>query len=170
MICDLHAGTHIDAPRHFLADGATIETLPLEVCLGPAYVAYLPEVKVITAGDLDRLALEAGVSRLLLKTANSNLWAAGVRDFQARFVDLSPDAARWLVQRRVRLVGIDYLSVERPKDDYEVHRILMTAGVVILETLDLSRVAPGWYELICLPLPLAGAEASPTRAVLRRLL
>jgi len=167
--CDLHAGTHIDAPRHFLAPGATIDTLPLEVFLGPAYVAYLPGVAVISAADLDRLSLETGVERLLLKTDNSKLWAARVREFQPAFVDLTPDAARWLVNRGVRLVGIDYLSVERPKADYEVHRILMAAGVVIVETLDLSRVSPGWYELICLPLRLTGAEASPARAVLRRL-
>ncbi len=169
MICDLHAGTHIDAPRHFLAKGETIDALPLEAFIGPAYVAYLPQTDLISAQDLEQLPLDAGVSRLLLKTRNSNLWALGVRDFYHDFVALSLEAARWVVERGLRLLGIDYLSVERPGEHYEIHRLLMEAGVILVETLDLSRVSPGLYEFICLPLRLQGAEASPARAVLRRL-
>ena len=106
---------------------------------------------------------------MLLKTDNSTLWSARKGAFDRSFVGVSPAGARWLVDRAVRLVGVDYLSVEPFEGDGETHRTLLGAGAVILEGLDLSSVDPGFYELLCLPLRLAGAEAAPARAVLRPL-
>lgn len=169
LAMDVHTGTHVDAPRHFLADGATVEQLDLEVLIGPATVAHLPDVAAVTAADLASLALGPRTRRLLLRTRNSELWARGETSFQADFVALTEDAARWVAEQAIALVGVDYLSVQRFEDGPETHRLLLRAGVVLVEGLDLSQVAPGEYELVCLPLRLAAAEGSPARAVLRPL-
>lgn len=165
--CDVHVGTHVDAPRHLLENGNTIEQLPLDVLIGPAVVAYLPEVSAVTADDLAGVTLLPGTKRLLLRTGNSQLWVAGVTNFRKDYVALTADAARWAVNQDIRLIGIDYLSVQRYDDSPLTHQILVEAGVIILEGLNLANVQPGVYELICLPLYLAGAEAAPARAVLR---
>ena len=167
--CDVHTGTHVDAPSHFLAGGATVDALPLDVLIGPAFVASLPEAPAVTPEVLSGLGLPSGTSRLLLRTGNSRLWSSGPTGFRTDFVALTAEAARWLVDRHVRLIGVDYLSVQRYGDGPLTHRTLLGAGIVIVEGLDLSGVAPGPYELICLPLRLAGAEGAPARAVLRRL-
>ena len=159
----------MDAPAHFLADGAAVDALPLDVLVGPAFVASLPEAESVSAVDLAGLHLPQGTSRLLLKTRNSGLWSAHPGEFRTDYVALTADAAQWLVDRHVRLVGVDYLSVQRYGDSPRTHQLLLAAGVVIVEGLDLSRVAAGPYELICLPLRLTGAEGAPARAVLRRL-
>jgi len=167
--CDVHIGTHVDAPRHFLKDGATVEQLPMDILIGPAVVAYLPEVHTITVSVLNDLVLPAGTKRLLLRTSNSELWAAGVSEFREDFVALTAEAATWVVDRGIRLIGVDYLSVQRYEDNPGVHQILLGRGVIIIEGLNLSNVLPGSYELICLPLKLVGAEGAPARAVLRPL-
>jgi len=167
--CNVHAGTHVDAPRHFLEKGCTVEQLPLEILIGPAQVAYLPEVNAIGAEDLATLALSPGTGRLLLRTRNSELWAAEIPDFRPDYVALTAEAAHWLVINGIRLIGIDYLSVQRFQDSRLTHQVLLEAGVIILEGLNLADVAPGVYELICLPLRLRGAEGAPARAVLRTL-
>jgi arylformamidase len=166
--CGVHTGTHVDAPWHFLDDGATVERLPLDVLVGPAVVAFLPVVNEITAADLEALALPEGTRRLLLRTRNSGLWASGVTGFRRDFAALTGDAAAWLVQRGVRLIGIDYLSVQRFEDSYETHRTLLAAGIVIVEGLNLDGVNPGDYDLACLPLKIDGADGSPARVVLIR--
>ncbi|HEY5649143.1 MAG TPA: cyclase family protein, partial [Nitrospiria bacterium] len=114
------------------------------------------------------LTLSKGAQRLLIRTRNSELWENNDGTFRENFTALTRDAAQWVVDRGIRLVGIDYLSIQRYQDDPETHRILMRAGTVIIEGLDLSGVAAGIYELICLPLRLEGAEGSPARVVLRR--
>jgi len=167
--CDVHAGTHIDAPWHFLPDGITIEQVPVDVLIGPAVVAYLPEVGVVTAGDLVALALPPGIKRLLLRTRNSDWWAAGVKEFRKDYVALTADAARWVADHDIRMIGVDYLSVQRYEDSPLTNQILLGAGVIVLEGLNLADVQPGAYELICLPLCLVGAEVAPARAVLRPL-
>ena len=167
--CDLHTGTHVDAPSHFLADGTTVETLPLDVLVGPAFVAHLLEVEYITPEDLADLNLPTDVKRLLLRTRNSELWATETTEFKKDFVALTPDAAQWIVDKEISLIGVDYLSVQRYSDDSITHEILLGAGTVALEGLNLSDVQSGFYELICLPLRLVGAEASPARAILRRI-
>ncbi len=167
LACGVHTGTHVDAPHHFLNDHRTVETLPLDVLTGPAQVVELPdEVAVVTADILQKAGVETGTSRLLLKTRNSQLWKRREKDFFPQFVGISEDGAAWLVERRIRLIGIDYLSVAPYKQGTPTHRTLLQAGMVILEGADLSAVEPGHYELYCLPLKLVGSDGAPARAIL----
>lgn len=160
-----HTGTHIDAPAHLLPDGMPVDQIPLELLIGSCLVVDLADHDgEIDVGLLKKLPL-MGETRLLFRTRNSNLWA--LPGFVEDFTALTPAAATWLVDSGVRLVGIDYLSVEREQSQGKVHRTLLEAGVVILEGLDLSGVKRGKYELICLPLKLRDADGAPCRAVLR---
>jgi len=161
-----HTGTHVDAPDHFLNNGRTVENLSLDLLVGRAYVLYLPDVNMITASILMEADIPPRTRRLLFKTKNSDYWAKGNKEFQTDFVGLSVDAAELLVDRNVKLVGIDYLSVAPYKMGKQVHTILLNAGVVVIEGLDLSNVSPGRYTLHCLPLKLGGADGAPTRAIL----
>lgn len=169
LAMELHTGTHIDAPRHFVADGATVEDIPLDALIGPAAVARIGTGGPIGPAELEALDLPVNVDRLLLRTPNSSLWAKHPGEFQQDYAALSLDGARWVVDRGIRLFGIDYLSVQRFSDGPETHQVLLKAGVVLLESLNLSAVEPGSYELICLPLALVGTEAAPARAFLRPL-
>jgi arylformamidase len=162
-----HTGTHIDAPHHFLNDNRTVESLPLDVLTGPCYVVQLPDdMNEISAEVLDRLPLPTGVARILFGTRNSKLWAQGEEQFQENFVSISPDGAEWLVAHGIKLVGIDYLSVAPYSDPVPTHQVLLRAGVIVLEGIDLSQVPRGFYDLYCLPLKLAGADGAPARAIL----
>jgi arylformamidase len=165
--CNLHTGTHVDAPKHFLQSGTSVEQLPLDVLVGPSFVAHLPEALDITPGDLADLNLPPGIRRLLLRTRNSELWAAETAEFREDYAALTPEAAQWIVDQKIRLIGMDYLSVQRFADSSITHEILLGAGTVVLEGLNLSNVQPGFYELVCLPLKLLDAEAAPARAILR---
>lgn len=153
-----HTGTHVDPPAHFLPGGDTVDQLPLDLLVGPALVADLSEAPEVDADALEALALPAGTTRLLLKT--------GPEDGGATTGALTPAGARWLVEHGVRLVGVDTLSIEPDTDEYPVHHILLGAGVVIVESLDLSAVSAGGYQLVCLPLRIAGGDGAPARAVL----
>jgi arylformamidase len=167
LACSVHAGTHVDAPAHFIENGSTVEQLPLGILIGPALVAELPETEAITADDLGKLDLQPEVTRLLLKTKNSALWTDLEHRFNPNFTALTSGAAEWLVHNGIRLVGIDYLSVQLfGEAEALTHRILLEAGVVILEGLDLHEIRPGSYRLICLPISLVGSDGAPTRAVL----
>jgi arylformamidase len=137
--------------------------------VGEAYVADLPDVETITASSLEHLALPPGVTRLLLRTRNSALWAGEMGAFREDYTALTSDAAQWVVDRGIRLIGVDYLSVQHYHDGPLTHQILLHAEVVILEGLNLGHVAPGEYELLCLPLKLVGADGAPARAILRTL-
>ncbi len=163
---DVHCGTHIDGPMHFLHDGDPLEAYPIELFIGTAWVTHVVGVTTISATVLDGLGIPDGTERLLLRTANSSLWHETPARFHADYVGLLPSAATWVVERGIRLVGIDYLSIQRYGDDPETHRILMRAGVAILEGLDLEGVAAGRYRLVCPPIRLGGAEAAPARAFL----
>jgi arylformamidase len=160
---DVHSGTHLDAPLHLLPEGASVDETDLGACIGPAFVADLRGVKEIKATDLEP-RVPSDVARLLVRTDNSLLWNEPrfVEDFAA----LTVDGAQWIANRRIRLVAIDYLSIEQFGGDSSAHLVLMEAGVVILEGVDLSEVESGRYGLICLPLRVAGAEAAPARVVL----
>lgn len=162
---DVHCGTHVEAPLHFLPDGAALDGLPIETFVGRAVVADLTTVDAVTARELAALQLPDGTLRLLLRTRNS-VGGRANEGFRTDYVAITADAASWLAQRGIRLVGIDYLSIQRFSDDAETHRILMRAGIVILEGLDLQLARPGAYTLVCLPLKIAGVEAAPVRAVL----
>jgi arylformamidase len=167
LSCSVHTGTHVDAPRHFIEDGAPVDRLALDVLVGPAEVVEVQDKDLITADHLENLKLPEPTRRLLIKTRNSDLWADGRHAFNPDFVALDTPAARWLVGRGIRLVGVDYLSVQRYRDkDPATHRVLLEAGVVILEGLDLRNVKPGPYRLLCLPVKLAGCDGAPARTIL----
>lgn len=167
-----HTGTHVDAPAHFIADAGRVEAMPLDALIGQARVVQIPdEVQAIDAGHVE-VALLGRATRVLFKTRNSNFWAQASAGFRKDFTYLTPEAARALVERGVRLVGIDYLSIENfNSTDYATHTILLERGIVIVEGLDLRDVSAGDYELICLPLKLADGtgDGAPARCVLRSL-
>ena len=163
----VHQGSHMDAPHHFLHEGAMIEDFPLERLIGETQVLAVPdEAESITAEVLQTLGIKEGIKRLLFKTRNSQFWKTDPHDYREDFVSLSLDGADHLISLGVELVGIDYLSIS-PADDFRpVHTRLMENGIAIVETLDLSEVPAGFYTLICLPLKLKGVEGAPVRAVL----
>lgn len=163
-----HIGTHIDPPYHFMRDGQPLDQVPLDVFIGPASVIDVGEVDVIDAAVLRRFDL-AGATRVLFKTKNSRFWHT-TNEFQTSFVYLEADAAALLVECGVRLVGIDYLSVEKFNfEEPTTHWTLLGANVVIVEGLDLTEVSPGDYELLCLPLKIKDGDGGPARVVLRDL-
>lgn len=163
-----HTGTHVDPPSHFLADGTTAEALPLDVLIGDALVADLAGIDgPIGPDELGGLPLPATVARLLLKTGNSRIWERPPDGFPDAYASLTADGAAWVVERGIRLIGTDFLSIEaRGAPGHPTHRTLLEAGVVIVEGLDLSRVEPGAYTLVCLPLKILGGDGAPARAVL----
>lgn len=159
-----HTGTHIDAPRHFVENGKTIEQIPLDVLIGTARVVELAGIREISRAVISFLNLE-GSERVLFKTSNSFLWHETT--FQEEFVYVTECASTYLAENKVKLVGIDYLSVEKyGVDRPAAHTTLLQAGIIILEGLNLSEVQPGDYRLICLPLPIVGADGSPCRVIL----
>ncbi len=164
----VHAGTHIDAPYHFLGgETATVEQLPLNLLTGRVYVLHLPdEADLITAEILKKSEIPPRTRRVLFRTRNSHLWKKNSQEFYKDFVALSPDGAEYLVERGVKLVGIDYLSIAPFYDSVPTHKILLEAGVIIVEGLDLSQVPQGRYSLYCLPLNLIGVDGAPARAIL----
>ena len=167
MSTSVHLGTHVDAPHHFLNDGRTVESLPLDVLTGPCYVIQLPDgVDAITAEVLERTEITPDMKRILFGTSNSHFWARGETRFQEDFVAITEDGAEWLVERGVQLVGVDYLSVSPFGDSEPTHKVLLKAGVVIVEGLNLSNVMRGFYDLYCLPLKIAGSDGAPARAIL----
>lgn len=162
----VHTGTHVDAPYHFLPGGKTVEQLNLNMLTGRAYVLHLPDVDVITATVLDAAQIPPRTRRVLFKTRNSGYWRDSGAGFRSDFVGLSVDGAEYLIKRGVKLVGVDYLSVAPYHQSRPTHEILLSAGVVILEGLDLSQVSQGRYTLYCLPIKLAGSDGAPARAIL----
>jgi arylformamidase len=162
----VHAGTHVDAPFHFLSDGITIEELPLDLFIGPARVCAVECGTHITAVEVARAGID-GETRVLFKTRNSHLLKKG--DYDASFAPFSVDGAKALVDRGVKLVGLDYLSAAAANEQVPVHRAFLDHGVILLEGVDLAEVPPGRYELFCPPVKLAGSDGAPCRAVLREL-
>lgn len=163
----LHTGTHIDAPLHFVRGGKSIDVMPLEIFMGPVFVAHLPDVKEITAADLDTLQIPENTTRILFKTSNSALWGVE-KKFKQNYVGLTTDAATWLAARNIILIGVDYLSIAKFEEAVEVHNILLGRGIALLEGINLSYAEQGMYELHCLPVKLSNLEAAPVRAVLVR--
>ncbi len=161
-----HTGTHIDAPSHIVPGGTTVDGLELETLVGPCHVFEVPGADEIDVMHLRGLPIK-GTIRALFKTANSALWDTR-EDFSEDFVALTPMAARFLVGMGVKLVGVDYLSVEGYQaQGTPAHLALLGAGVAIVEGLNLAGVPPGDYELIVLPLKVVGADGAPARALLR---
>jgi arylformamidase len=161
-----HTGTHVDAPAHVVDGGAGVEALPLEILCGRARVIEVTSRKAITADDLERLDLTEDI-RLLIKTYNSRLW--GDPTFHSDYIGIAESAAKLLVHQGVKLVGIDYLSVEPyGTEGAPTHQLLLGAGMVVIEGLNLRDVDPGVYEMYCLPLAIVGCDGAPARVVLRR--
>ncbi|MBA3466413.1 MAG: cyclase family protein [Gemmatimonadaceae bacterium] len=160
-----HTGTHADAAKHFFDDGQTVDAIPLETLIGPALlVAFPDELMSVTAADFAGVNLD-GHTRILLRTRNSALLRRD--DFVPDYTFLAPDGAEFLADKGVELVGVDYLSIEQfHSGHHKTHRTLLERSVVIVEGLDLSVPPPGEYQLICLPLRLAGLDGAPARAVL----
>ena len=159
-----HAGTHVDPPRHMDNSKASVDELPLALLVGDALVVELLGIKEIGRKELSSLSIK-GHERVLLKTDNSQLWNKS--DFSEDYAFLTEEGARYLIEIGVKVVGIDYLSVERFNGDGALHRILLENGVLILEGITLQEVPTGSYELICLPLKIMDGDGAPARAILR---
>jgi len=159
-----HTGTHVDAPAHFVEGGKTLSEIPIELFVGPAIVFEIPKVRSIERSHLENLDW-TGVERVLFKTDNSAHWDDG--RFFEEFVYLEPEAGEFLVNRGVRLVGIDYLSIDRfHSEKHPTHFALLPHNVVLLEGLNLSKIFPGRYHMVALPLNLQHADGAPTRVIL----
>lgn len=163
----LHAGTHVDAPVHYLEGGEGVERMPFDAMVGPARVIEIRGPNAIRLVDIQSRRIRRG-ERILFKTANSpRTWRAP--EFVEDYVCLTRDAAEYLVERGVRTAGIDYLSIGPPDQEGDaVHRLLLRAGVWIIEGLNLTAVQPGNYDLVCLPLNVPGGDGAPARAILRQ--
>src|SRR5581483_10042862 len=170
MSLSAHTGTHMDAPRHFVRDGRTMESLPLDAVVGPCRVIEVKHKSMITVEELKPYKLKAG-ERILVKTRNSTKsWKmARTSVFDENFIYIPAPTAQYLVDCKIKTIGVDYLSVGGyKKDGVQCHQILLGAEVWIIEGLDLSKIKPGKYDLTCLPLKIVGADGAPARAILRQ--
>jgi len=163
----VHTGTHVDAPYHFLSDGDTVENMLLEVLIGKVKVVRIDDhVDVITRDVLERIHLEDGIERVLFKTRNSRYLADYRVGFKEDFVGIDAGASELLVEKGIKLVGIDYLSIAPYKRSRPTHEVMLGARMVIIEGVDLSDVEAGDYILYCLPLKLKKTEGAPARVIL----
>lgn len=163
-----HGGTHVDAPWHFIDDGKRLSDIPLDRWNGPCVVIRVPDsCELIGVAELEAAGIPAGTERLLIRSRNSERWVDPGHTFWKEFTAISPEGAQWIVDHGIRMVGIDYHSVEPyTSTEFRTHLILLGADMVILETIDLRGVEPGPYWLHCMPLNLTGSDGSPARAAL----
>jgi arylformamidase len=161
-----HTGTHMDAPLHFIANGKSLDKMPLDATIGPARVIEIKDREAVKFEEIAKCKFKPG-ERILFKTRNSaKSWKSD--NFDEDFVYISKEAAAFLAKSKIRTVGIDYLSVGGyRKDGVETHHALLGAGIWIIEGLNLSKVKPGKYELCCLPLKVLNSDGAPARALLR---
>lgn len=164
----VHTGTHMDAPSHFTKSKTGMDKMPLDATVGKARVIEIEDGEYITSAELRPHRIRRG-ERILIKTRNSrSRWDR--KPFNKKFIPLSTEAARYLAERKIRALGVDYLSIGGYDDNCaDVHRLILKAGIWVIEGLDLSKVGPGGYELICLPLKIVKADGAPARALLRKL-
>jgi len=161
-----HAGTHVDAPRHYFDDGAGVEALALEMLLGRTRVIEVTSRTGIGADELAVHNLSEDV-RVLIKTHNSKLW--GSPEFHPDYVGVTASGAEYLIAHGIKVVGVDYLSVETFKQPgAPAHHVLLGGGTIVIEGLNLAGVEPGVYDMLCLPLRIVGYDGAPARVVLRR--
>jgi arylformamidase len=164
-----HDGTHIDAPRHFIPGGPTIDTMDLNTTIGECRVIEIKDEKSVTVAEIEPYKIKAG-ERILFKTVNSpKVWSK--RQWDGSFVTLSLEAAKYLAEKKIRLVGFDYISLasaDPPENIGWVHEAFLKAGIFIIEALNLDGIKPGKYQLICLPLRVDKGDAGPCRAILRK--
>lgn len=161
-----HVGTHVDAPAHFIKNGSLVNDIDLNILIGPAMVVEALDTDVLSAGVIKNLSISDGIERVLFRTRNSEQWETNYHEFNKDYVGITEDGALWLVSKGIRLVGMDYLSVATFDEVTTTHRSLLQAGIVLVEGLNLSRIAAGIYDFICLPLKIEGAEGAPARAIL----
>ena len=160
-----HAGTHVDAPRHFFDEGPGTEALPLDLLVGRTRVIEVASRAGIAAEDLDAIDFSDDI-RVLIKTHNSTFWGFPV--FHEDYVGVTESGAKHLVEHGIKVVGVDYLSVEQFKNvGKPAHHVLLGAGTIVIEGLDLRDVEPGVYDMFCLPLRVVGSDGAPARVVLR---
>jgi arylformamidase len=168
----VHTGTHIDAPKHFIESGKTIDQIPLHRLIGDVLVMEMKEkVNVITSEALASHPLFEEINhfhKILLRTRNSQLWHKSVPEFQKDFVGIDSSGAALLSEFDLDLIGVDYLSVAPYYDTSKPHQILLSSDIILLEGIDLSEVSSGIYYLWCLPLNIYGIEGAPARAILTR--
>lgn len=163
----VHIGTHMDAPHHFVKNGAGMDAMPIEAAVGPARVIRIDDPEMIRVSEIEPHRIAAG-ERILFRTRNSDS-AWKTNEFQKKFVYIPADTALYLASQNVRTVGVDYLSVGGfEADGPRTHQALLEGGVWIIEGLNLGGVEPGTYDLICLPLKIVGSDGAPARAILRR--
>jgi arylformamidase len=163
-----HNGTHIDAPFHFMAEGTTIDMMPLDTAIGPTRVIEIKDPESIKLEEVERYDIKEG-ERILFKTRNSS-YAYKTTDFITDYVYCTNEVAYYLKDKRVRLVGVDYVTIGSQKDLENiktVHETLLGNGIYIMEMLNLDGVTPGNYEMICLPLRMEKGDAGPCRAIIR---
>lgn len=163
---DLHSGTHIDAPLHHVVDGKNTDDIPLNVLCGTCLIINCKGKEVITKKDLLKFDLFEH-KRLLIKTDNSDLWKEPYHEFFRDYCALSVDAAQYIADLSLELIGIDYLSIQKYHDSAKTHEVLLKNEIVILETLNLSNVESGLHNLICLPMKVQNAEAAPCRVLVK---
>ena len=161
-----HAGTHMDGLNHFIKDGASLDTVPFDAVIGPCRVIEIKDADSVKPAELARHRLRRG-ERILLKTRNSKR-AWWEEEFDPKFIHISKEAARHMVDRDIRTIGVDYLSVGGyQRDGVECHQVLLGAGVWIIEGLNLAKVKPGKYDLLCLPVKIRHSDGAPARAILK---
>lgn len=161
-----HTSTHMDAPRHFVHEAPTMEQVDLNIVYGPALVIDVGDVNEVTVDVLERADIPVGTVRLLIKSRNGKYWDGDLSIFHTDYVAIHEDAARWILAHGIKLIGIDYFSIAPFHDLVTTHRILLSAGVIALEAIDLRQVMPGVYTLAALPLKLIGSDGCPVRAIL----
>jgi arylformamidase len=170
LCCGIHTATHVDAPNHFIEGSRHVHELELEKLIGKCRVVEIDQsVMAIEAKHVKNLE---GVERVLFKTRNSDFWNDFSQGFRKDFTYIAPDAAKALVDLGVKLVGIDYLSVEKfGAETFDAHIALLEKEIVIIEGLDLRAVSAGDYELVCLPLKIVGGtgDGAPARTILREI-
>lgn len=162
----VHAGTHVDAPFHFINDGKHVDELSLRVLIGRAYVVDLTGIDAIDAQVITNAGIPTRTKRVIFKTRNSEYWNNETPKFQKEYVAITPDGAQVLADRGVLLVGVDYLSVAPFDEPVATHEILLNAGIVVVEGLNLTQVSQGRYTLYCLPLKIAKCDGAPARVLL----
>ncbi|MBF0520671.1 MAG: cyclase family protein [Nitrospirae bacterium] len=163
----VHVGTHMDSPLHFIKDGLSIDRMPITTTVGPSRVICIKDRESIKADELKKQDIKNG-QRILFKTINSTEHLKRPQ-FYENYVYLTEEGADYLVSRKITLVGIDYYSIAQCGKSETVHKTLLSANIWIVESLDLSEVSEGNYDLVCLPLKIAGSDGSPVRAILRKL-
>lgn len=170
LIVGAHTGTHMDAPHHFIDGMSGIDQAALSALVGTVQVVELEIDHHIGAKDLEAADLPAGTERILFKTRNSEYWQNDPDNFHTDFIAVAEDGAHWLVEHGVKLVGVDYLSVERydAPDEHPVHKILLGANMVVVEGLNLGGIAPGEYTLMALPIKIKHGDGAPARVLLAR--